>query len=65
MGKPNQASKAKRDRERQRTEHKQDKLEKRAQRSEIQRQERERMIADGIDPDLAGIIPGPQPQSDT
>ncbi len=60
MGRPNQATKAKRDRERQRQERQQEKVEKRAQRSEIKK-ERTQQIADGIDPDLAGIVPGPQP----
>lgn len=60
MGRPNQATKAKRDRERLRQERQQEKVEKRAQRSESKK-ERGQMAADGIDPDLAGIIPGPQP----
>jgi hypothetical protein len=60
MGRPNQATKAKRDRERLRQEWQQEKVEKRAQRSEIKK-ERSQLIKSGIDPDLEGIIPGPQP----
>lgn len=60
MGRANQATKAKRDRERLQQERKQEKVEKRAQRSET-RKERNQMVADGVDPDLAGILPGPQP----
>lgn len=60
MGKPNQATKAKRDRERLRQEWQQEKVEKRTQRSEMKK-ERNQMLEDGIDPDLAGIVPGPQP----
>lgn len=59
MGKPNQATKAKRDRERLRQERQQEKVEKRALRSETKK-ERTQMIEDGIDPDLAGIVAGPQ-----
>ena len=60
MGRPNQATKAKRDRERQRQERQQEKHEKRAFRSEAKK-ERGRLTEDGVDPDLAGIVPGPQP----
>ncbi|MBI3542807.1 MAG: hypothetical protein HY075_05975 [Deltaproteobacteria bacterium] len=63
MGRPSQAAKTKRDRERNRAERNQEKHDKRAQRSELNKQERERLIADGIDPDLAGITPGPQAPS--
>lgn len=59
MGRQNQATKAKRDRERLKQERQQEKSEKRAQRSEAKK-ERSQLIADGIDPDLAGIKPGPQ-----
>jgi len=49
---------AKRQRERQRTERKQAKQERREQR----KQERKPGSNDsGIDPDIAGIVPGPQP----
>jgi hypothetical protein len=63
MARPNQATKAKRDRERMRQERQQEKQEKRAQRSELKR-EREFLAADGVDPDLVGIVPGPQPLRD-
>ena len=59
MGRQNQATKAKRDRERLKQERQQEKVEKRAQRNEMKK-ERSQLIADGIDPDLEGIIPGPQ-----
>ncbi len=61
MGRQNQATKTKRDRERLRQERQQEKVEKRAQRGESKKQERNQLIADGIDPDLIGIVPGPQP----
>jgi hypothetical protein len=64
MARPNQATKAKRDRERMRQEHQQEKQEKRAQQRSEQKKERERLIADGIDPDLEGIVAGPQPSKD-
>ena len=58
MGRANQATKAKRDRERQQQERQQEKFEKRAQRIEMKK-ERSQLIQDGVDPDLAGIVPGP------
>jgi len=64
MGRPNQATKAKRDRERQRQERQQQKAVKRAQRSEVKK-ERDQLTSDDFDPDLEGIIPGPQPKSDS
>ncbi len=60
MGKPNQATKAKRERERSRQEWQQEKLEKRALRGEYKK-DRDRLIAEGVDPDLEGIVAGPQP----
>jgi len=60
MGRPNQATKAKRDRERSRQELQQHKREKRSARSE-QKKDRDRVGDDGVDPDLVGIIAGPQP----
>lgn len=60
MGRPNQATKAKRDRERQRQERQQEKQQKRAFRTEAKK-ERGDAVTDGIDPDLIGIVPGPQP----
>jgi hypothetical protein len=61
MGKPGRATQAKRNRERSRQERKQEKHEKRAIRSE-QKKERDRSFEEGVDPDLAGIFPGPQPR---
>lgn len=63
MGRPSQATKAKRDRERMRQERQQDKQEKRVQRSE-QKKERDRLLIEGVDPDIAGIVPGPQSQTE-
>ena len=63
MGRPNQATKAKRDRERSRQERQQEKQEKRVQRSELKK-ERDQFMASGEDPDLAGIVPGPQPRNE-
>ena len=60
MSKPNQAARTKRDRERLRHERQQEKQEKRSQRNELKR-ERDRLGPDGVDPDIAGIMPGPQP----
>ena len=59
MGRPNQATKAKRERERSRQEHQQEKQEKRVLRHELKK-ERVRLQESGVDPDLAGIVPGPQ-----
>jgi len=64
MGRLNQAAKTKRDRERSRQEFKQEKLEKRAQRTEESKSQRDRFAEAGIDPDIAGIVPGPQPMPD-
>jgi hypothetical protein len=63
MAKPSRATQAKRNRERSRQERQQEKQEKRVTRIE-QKKERERYLADGIDPDLAEIVPGPQPLPD-
>ena len=60
MGRPGPATQAKRNRERSRQERQQEKDEKRSQRKEL-RKERDRLVADGVDPDLDGIFPGPQP----
>jgi len=59
MGRPGPASQAKRSRERLKHERHQEKEEKRVLRKE-QRKERDRLIAEGRDPDLDGIVPGPQ-----
>ncbi len=63
MAVPNKAVRNKRDRERSKQEHQQEKREKRAFRSEMKK-ERDQLTADGIDPDLAGIVAGPQPIQD-
>jgi len=60
VGRPSQATQAKRNRERSKQERQQEKQEKRTLRSEMKK-DRDRSIADGSDPDLAGIVPGPQP----
>ena len=60
MGKPNQAARSKRDRERSRQEWRAGKEERRASKDDT-KTERERLIAEGIDPDLVGIVAGPQP----
>lgn len=59
MGRPGPASQAKRSRERMKQERHQEKEQKREIRKE-QRKERERLISEGRDPDLDGIVPGPQ-----
>lgn len=60
MGRPGQATQAKRNRERSRQEHQQEKDEKRSLRKEMKK-DRARLQAEGVDPDLEGIEPGPQP----
>lgn len=62
MGRPGPATQAKRNRERSKQERKQEKNEKRSLRKEIKK-ERARTVAEGSDPDLEGIEPGPQPLS--
>ena len=59
MARPGPASQTKRNRERLKHERHQEKEQKREVRKE-QRKERDRLIAEGKDPDLAGIIAGPQ-----
>ncbi len=59
MGRPGPASQAKRSRERMKQERHQEKEQKRENRKE-QRKERDRLISEGKDPDLEGIVPGPQ-----
>jgi hypothetical protein len=60
MGRPGPSTQAKRNRERSRQERNQEKLEKKSQRKE-QKKERAALVANGVDPDLDGIVPGPQP----
>lgn len=61
MGRPTRATMAKRDRERSKQEKQQEKREQRALRKELKKSEAERGLSPGEDPDLAGIVPGPQP----
>ena len=60
MARPGPATQAKRNRERAKHERQQEKREKRSLRKE-QKKERNCLVGEGVDPDLAGIIPGPQP----
>ena len=60
MGKPARATQEKRNRERAQKERQQDKLAEKALRKEA-RDERLANLKDGVDPDLVGIYPGPQP----
>jgi len=53
----------KRQKERQRAETQQIKAEKRAQRKADNERSRS-TLPDGVDPDIAGIVPGPQPTTD-
>ena len=59
MSKSNQSTQAKRNRERSKQERQQEKQEKRTQRGEVKK-DRDRLMSDGVDPDLEGIVPGPQ-----
>ncbi len=61
MGKPNRATQEKRNRERAQKERQQEKDVLRATRNNDARSERETALEQGIDPDLIGIFPGPQP----
>jgi hypothetical protein len=60
MAQPSRATQTKRIRERSRQERQQEKQERRALRSELKKN-RAQLVNDGIDPDLAGIVAGPQP----
>jgi hypothetical protein len=60
MGKPARATQEKRNRERNLKERQQEKQAERALRKEA-RDERLANLKDGVDPDLVGIYPGPQP----
>ena len=64
MSRPGPATQAKRNRERSKQEWQQEKEAKRSLRKEEQKKERDRLLEEGIDPDLAGIVPGPQPGQD-
>jgi hypothetical protein len=65
MAKPSRATQKKRERERNRMERQADKREERAMRKE-ERKKDDGSPDDGIyeDPDLIGIVPGPQPRMD-
>ncbi len=52
----------KRQKERQRQEHQKEKAERKRLRQEEKRDRAPR--TDGVDPDIAGIVPGPQPRTD-
>jgi hypothetical protein len=60
MAKPGRASQEKRNRERAQKERHQDKQERKAIRK-AERAERDSTTPEGVDPDLVGIYPGPQP----
>lgn len=60
MAKPGRVTQAKRNRERAKQERQQEKQEQRAIRKE-QKKDRAELLASGVDPDLDGIFPGPQP----
>lgn len=60
MAKPGRATQEKRNRERAKKEKAQNKEADRVLRKELKRQ-RDDLTADGVDPDLVGIIAGPQP----
>jgi len=62
MGKPGPVTQAKRNRERSKQERQQEKEQRRLARKE-QKKERARIAGDEYDPDIAGIVPGPQPPS--
>lgn len=64
MARPNRATQEKRNRERAQKERQQEKESLRAVRKES-RAARSTAIEQGIDPDLAGIFPGPQPLPQT
>ncbi len=63
MGKPSRATQEKRNRERAQKERQKHKEADRIQRKDI-RAERTATLESGIDPDLVGIFPGPQPISE-
>lgn len=62
MGNNRGAAIEKRQRERARQQKKQEKAERRAKRN-AEKREHPREL-DGVDPDIAGIVPGPQPPSE-
>lgn len=63
MAKPGKATLEKRNRERAKQERKAEKREDRVRRKE-ERENRVRSLTNGEDPDLIGIVPGPQPEGE-
>ena len=61
MGRPSRATQEKRNRERSQKEKQQEKIMERSMRKEERRDREELGAAGGVDPDLIGIFPGPQP----
>ena len=64
MGRPGPATQAKRRRERAKQEKRKAKEEKRALRKELKAEKAQQARDSDEDPDLAGIVPGPQPPID-
>jgi len=60
MGRPGPATQAKRARERAKQEKRKAKEERRALRKELKEQKAENTVETDEDPDIAGIVPGPQ-----
>jgi hypothetical protein len=60
MGRPGPATQAKRQRERAQKEKRKAKAEERALRKELKTRNADRPLVPGEDPDLEGIVPGPQ-----
>ncbi len=61
MGRPSPQTHAKRQREISKQEQRKAKQERRARRKEQKAQNEDRSVPPGQDPDLHGIVPGPQP----
>ncbi len=59
MARPGRASQAKRGREKAKQEKRKEKLERRAMKKGEEKDTS--LIPEGVDPDLVGIVPGPQP----
>jgi hypothetical protein len=64
MGRPGPATQAKRRRERAKQEKRKEKQERRAMRKEQKAQRAAELSDSDEDPDLIGIVPGPQPPVD-
>ena len=61
MGRPSPATQAKRRRELAKKEKRKAKQERRQRRKEMKEQDGDNLVPPGEDPDLFGIVPGPQP----